>query len=219
MMRKLKGAARALRGGEREKYVVAEWLSNRIVPSHFFGESSKVWFSEAKEGLGLEHFRDEELRRRWDRLWTLGQIARLCKRLPGDLVEMGVFTGASAAVMLREGGASQRYYGFDSFRGLSTPDPDIDGSYWASGDLESEKSRALRNLGGWLERVSLVEGWIPDVFSESVGPDAVALAHIDVDLYEPTLASLEWVSNRVVDGAIIVCDDYGFETCPGRDAP
>ena len=35
-----------------------------------------------------------------------------------------------------------------------------------------------------------------------------SFVHIDVDLYEPTMKSLEFFFPRLVKGGIIVCDDY-----------
>jgi len=39
--------------------------------------------------------------------------------------------------------------------------------------------------------------------------------HIDVDLYQPTLAALEYFYPRLAAGGIIVCDDYGSLSFPG----
>ena len=37
----------------------------------------------------------------------------------------------------------------------------------------------------------------------------IALLHVDVDVYEPTKASLENLFDRVVAGGIVILDDYG----------
>lgn len=42
--------------------------------------------------------------------------------------------------------------------------------------------------------------------------------HIDVDLYQPTYDSLAFFYERTSSGGIILCDDYGFITCPGAKA-
>jgi hypothetical protein len=50
------------------------------------------------------------------------------------------------------------------------------------------------------------------------GPSAIGpspLLHVDVDLYKPTLQSLEFFWPRIAVGGVVVCDDYGFTTCPG----
>jgi hypothetical protein len=41
------------------------------------------------------------------------------------------------------------------------------------------------------------------------------LVHLDVDLYQPTLDCLEYFGPRVVEGGVIVMDDFGSPTCPG----
>lgn len=45
-----------------------------------------------------------------------------------------------------------------------------------------------------------------------------SLVHIDVDIYRPTLDALEFFWDRVTPGGMVVCDDYGFSTCPGATA-
>jgi hypothetical protein len=39
--------------------------------------------------------------------------------------------------------------------------------------------------------------------------------HLDVDLYEPTLACLEYFYSRLAAGGVIICDDYGAPLFPG----
>jgi O-methyltransferase len=45
--------------------------------------------------------------------------------------------------------------------------------------------------------------------------DRLVFAHVDVDIYEPTLASFEYFYDLVVPGGVLVCDDYGFTPCAG----
>ena len=42
-----------------------------------------------------------------------------------------------------------------------------------------------------------------------------SFVHLDVDLYQPTMDSLEFFYGRMNPCSIILCDDYGFVTCPG----
>jgi hypothetical protein len=59
-----------------------------------------------------------------------------------------------------------------------------------------------------------MEGWIPERFPE-VADRRFAFVHIDVDLEQPTRDSIEFFYPRMNKGGIILCDDYGFTTCPG----
>jgi hypothetical protein len=80
--------------------------------------------------------------------------------------------------------------------------------------LRARCRTSVRTSAEYERLIVIHAGWIPDCFSEVVDR-SFCFVHIDVDLYEPTLASLEFFGSRMVPGGIIVCDDYGFETCPG----
>ena len=62
--------------------------------------------------------------------------------------------------------------------------------------------------------VKTYKGWIPKRFNE-VQHLSFSLVHIDVDLYEPTLASLEFFYPRLSKGGVIICDDYNVSAYPG----
>ena len=48
-----------------------------------------------------------------------------------------------------------------------------------------------------------------------VSDKAFSFVHIDVDLYQPTIDSLEFFWKKLVDGGFIVVDDYGSSQFPG----
>lgn len=58
------------------------------------------------------------------------------------------------------------------------------------------------------------KGWIPERFAD-VAQRKFCFVHVDVDLFQPTRDSLEFFYPRMVRGGIILCDDYGFTSCPG----
>jgi hypothetical protein len=57
-------------------------------------------------------------------------------------------------------------------------------------------------------------GWIPDVFI-GIPQRRYRFVHVDVDLYMPTKASLEFFFPQMVPNGVIVVDDYGFTSWPG----
>lgn len=155
-----------------------------------------------------------------DRKFTLLSIARSLRGLPGDSAECGVFAGGSSYLMCNalDGRPGAEHHLFDSFEGLSTPEevdrPQEAGARgWAVGDLAVAEERAAANLARF-DFVRFHRGWIPDRF-EDVADRVFCLVHVDVDLYQPTRDSLEFFYPRLVEGGMIVCDDYGFTTCPG----
>jgi hypothetical protein len=113
---------------------------------------------------------------------------------------------------LRRAGVNRKIHLFDSFEGLSKPG-EKDGTFWSTGGLSADESKARQNLAGF-SNAAFYRGWIPERFPE-VGDRSFALVHIDVDLYQPTLDSLAFFYPRMVKGGLIICDDYGFTTCPG----
>ena len=40
--------------------------------------------------------------------------------------------------------------------------------------------------------------------------------HLDVDLYQPTLDSLKYIFDKVIDGGIILTDDFSSRNFPGN---
>jgi hypothetical protein len=109
-------------------------------------------------------------------------------------------------------------YLFDSFQGLSNPDvadhrTTNDVLPWSAGDLSTDEATLRRNLSHY-DSIEVLSGWIPKRFDD-VADRHFRVVHIDVDLYEPTRDSLEFFYPRLVQGGVIVMDDYGFATCPG----
>ena len=72
----------------------------------------------------------------------------------------------------------------------------------------------LRSTLNEFKNIRILKGWIPNRFEE-VAQERFRFVHIDVDLYKPTYASLEFFYPRMNPGGIIVLDDYGSTICPG----
>jgi hypothetical protein len=88
-----------------------------------------------------------------------------------------------------------------------------DGDHWKAGNLTAAESVCTDNLKEF-DFVKFYKGWIPARF-EDVKDLQFAFVHIDVDLYQPTLDSVQFFYYRMNKGAVMICDDYGFVTCPG----
>lgn len=151
------------------------------------------------------------------RRWMLSQLLRLTAEVPGDTAECGVYEGCSSWLMCAAAAHSTTHHRthhlFDSFAGLSNPG-EHDGRYWATGDLSAAEEVARRNLAPFEDVLMFHTGWIPDRFPE-VADRRFSFVHVDVDVYQPTRDSLEFFYDRINPGGIFLCDDYGFDTCPG----
>jgi hypothetical protein len=139
----------------------------------------------------------------------------------GDYLEFGVYRGdnvvnawRSARVTGREG---VRFYAFDSFQGL--PDPEAspvdrggefeEGQYAAG---RSEFEHTLRRAGVDMSRLTVVEGFyetsLPDLHPHEIGLEAASLVWIDCDLYSSTVCALDFVTDLLQDGSVLLFDDW-----------
>jgi len=162
------------------------------------------------------------------RFYSLQQLVHyvLQRKIEGDFVECGVWKGHSAYLIskiISKNKFNRRFHIFDAFEGgLSekvekdissiSPKTEEDNKKQSKyfGSTEAQVQRCLKDYNF----VSLYKGWIPSRFSE-VENCVFSFIHIDVDLYEPTLDSLNFFFNRLSKGGVIVCDDYGSSDFPG----
>ena len=131
-------------------------------------------------------------------------LAKAYRDLPGDMAEVGVFQGASAK-LLCEAKGSRTLHLFDTFEGLPKASEH-------DGVVHSEKQYAcsLESVSAHLqayENVHFYKGRFPDL----AGPleqTRFSFAHFDVDLYESTLACLEFFYPRMIPGGVMLSHDY-----------
>jgi O-methyltransferase len=186
-----------------------------LMPEYRFKWPQLDWWNDPQFNKYLASF-DELDGMNTDRRWMIYQLMRLVGNVPGDTAECGVYQGAGSYIICKvnqENNLFQRtHHVFDSFEGLSQPS-NLDGDYWTKGDLSCSLETVTKNLSEF-DRVRFYQGWIPERFSD-IEHDKFCFVHIDVDLFQPTLDSFEFFYPRMNEGGILLCDDYGFSTCPG----
>jgi hypothetical protein len=121
-------------------------------------------------------------------------------KFSGLVGEFGVFEGYSINYFAKK--LPQDIYGFDSFEGLQED--------WAGWVLP----KGTFDLGGKLPKVKknvhLIKGWFDKtlpVFLQS-HPEKFSFIHIDCDTYEATKAALFYLNPRIVEGTVIIFDEY-----------
>lgn len=145
-------------------------------------------------------------------------VAKLAEKLQGSVVECGVWRGGMIAGIAELLGNEKRYWLFDSFEGLPEA-KEIDGQaaidwqkkpggqfYYDNCRAEENYARDAITLSG-TQHVEIVKGWFQDTVKNSnTGP--ISLLRLDGDWYESTLTCLEAFYSRIVDGGIVIIDDY-----------
>ena len=136
----------------------------------------------------------------------------------GELAECGCWWGHSTYMLacVAEARGISPFHVFDSFEGLSEygekdrgglapTDPrlaDARRRHFAA-DIESVKRTVAP-----FDFVHLYKGWIPESFP-AVAARQFKFVHIDVDLYQPYVDSIEFFYPRLLEGGVMVFDDYG----------
>lgn len=186
-----------------------------VFPEYRFKWPQLDWWRDPRFDAYLERF-DETGGMNTDRRFALCQLLRLVDDVAGDTAECGVYAGCSSYLICRANltaAAGPRvHHLFDSFEGLSGRS-ERDGTHWDVGDLRCELETLRRNLAEF-DALELHPGWIPARFPDVLSR-TFAFVHIDVDLHQPTHDSVAFFYPRLAPGGILVCDDYGFGTCPG----
>jgi O-methyltransferase len=197
---------------------------NQLAQYFYPNKRMKLYF----EGLERANLKHTDNFSKQLRFYSLQQIIEhiLALKLNGDVAECGCWKGHSSfiiATLLSKNNFQNQFHIFDSFEGglSDKTEKDQDDQYGLSTEetiTEKEMFFSLEeNVGKVLEKfdfVKLYKGWIPDRFEEVKGK-IFSFVHIDVDLYEPTLDSLEFFYPRLAEKGGIVVDDYGFMQFPG----
>jgi hypothetical protein len=180
---------------------------------------------------------DFSLDKKWDYengFYLTSHVTRLAKclahyelyksiiHLPGHIVECGVYKGASLVRFssfreILENQNSRKIIGFDAFGEFPRQEDYEDSRFIEEFEGQGGHGIPITQLQEVFTYKSfsnyeLIQGdicsTIPKYVSEH--PELkIALLHIDVDVYEPSVVILENLYERVVKGGLVVFDDFG----------
>jgi hypothetical protein len=150
------------------------------------------------------------------RLFTLDRdilrFAARMSKLDGLWLELGVASGRTIR-FLAENFPQQVIYGFDSFQGLAED--------WIRGDSKIPKGTFYQEtLPKVPKNVRLIQGWFRDTLPAFAAEyrEKIAFLHVDCDLYSSTIESLEFLSQYIVPGTVILFDEfYNYPGCENHE--
>lgn len=153
---------------------------------------------------------------RW-RIHTVLWAAKYASKLEGDFVDIGGGFGLFASSIykfLDFQDMDKTYFLLDSFQGLEDKNLRIE---------EKHRVNVYEKYGNWYEEVKnnfkeyknmkIIPGFIPGTLNQ-ITTKKIAYASIDLNCAEPERDALIFIWERLVNGGIIVFDDYGF---PGHE--
>jgi O-methyltransferase len=190
------------------------WVYNAdgMATIHFSPFLEDPEFTRLYDDVSTEWFVDEVVDVRW-RMWLLTRYARAARNLPGNYAEFGVYRGGCSKMILATADLepTRRLHLFDTFEGI--PDSNLTDSErearFAGRLNDTSASYVAELLAPWNPIAQL---WPGDVFETFPAADTgeLAFVHIDLNAAAPTVHVLEHAYDRLVPGAIVVFDDYGF---------
>ncbi|RME55751.1 hypothetical protein D6779_12095 [Candidatus Parcubacteria bacterium] len=169
------------------------------------------------------------------------EIFKKIVNLPGVIIDLGVFRGASTFTWAKlcetfcPTDIRKVVYAFDTFEGFPALSPEdgpereeLDvsvGGYHGGSTIERDLELAQQAMNHdrhlrHVNRIEFVKGdvaeTIPEFVREKGNGLRIALLNLDVDLYEPTKVALEHFVPRMVHGGIIITDEYAVDTFGGE---
>jgi hypothetical protein len=116
------------------------------------------------------------------------------------------------------------YNAFDSFEGLPEPSGIDAAAEFKAGQFlcsENDFRARLKKERCDLSRIGIYRGWfdqtLPKIPKGDAGVGTISLAYIDCDLYASTVPVMEFLTDRITQGTILLFDDwFHFRADPSR---
>jgi hypothetical protein len=133
------------------------------------------------------------------------KLSTECNELNGDVAEVGVYQGGSAK-FIAKCHTNKTVHLFDTFTGMPEIDKDVDAVIYDGAFADTSYEAVSRYLAE-CPNVRIYKGYFPDT-GEPVANKKFCFVHIDVDLYSSTTECLAFFWSRLVEGGIVILDDY-----------
>lgn len=154
------------------------------------------------------------------RCWELWEgIGNVCRCIPGDVLEVGVWQGGTGSVLarrLQKLAPERTIFLADTFEGVVKAGKND--SRYVGGEHSDTSESLVQNLLGQklgLQNFKILKGIFPDQTGFGLENHTFSLVHIDVDVYQSCKEIVDWIWPRLSIGGILFFDDYGFTNCDG----
>jgi O-methyltransferase len=155
--------------------------------------------------------------------WTFGDLhwrayivcwaAQIGAHLEGDFVECGVNRGGYALTVIDYvdfKSLPKKFYLLDTYEGLVeryiSPEEKAHGV--RVGEYEPCYDAVVRTFSPY-PNTEIIRGVVPDTLPQ-VKADRISFLSIDMNTRDPEIAAAEYFWNKLVSGAVMVLDDYGW---------
>lgn len=143
-------------------------------------------------------------------------------QVEGDYCEFGVYKGDTFSHMVRyhELFSTMQFFAVDSFEGLPAPRGIDNENGYTSNFHEAEfavsEESFLENVKKVgqvpMDRVTTIKGWFDQTLNEKTAAEKkltkIACAWIDCDFYESTVPVLNFITDKISIGSLLIFDDW-----------
>jgi len=187
-------------------------VHKQVIPSASYSpwETDKGFikvYTNAKNNTLVDIYRCYEL-------WALASAAQ---KLDGDILEVGVWRGGTAAILGEANRKSKNsvLYLADTFKGVAKAGKN-DTIYKGGEHADTSENivkKLLQQCG--VTNYQMLKGIFPDSFGNKLKIKKLKVCHIDVDTYESAKGVFEYAWPKMVSKGIVVFDDYSAWGCEG----
>lgn len=175
-------------------------------------EPIRIWEQDKIFNALYEKVRDRTLLDK-TKCYIIYQFARGVLEMNGEAAEVGVYKGGSAKLLADIFSLKGKtIHLYDTFCGMPPTDPRHDlydkGSF---GDTSFDSVTAFLKS---CYNVMLHPGYFPDT-AQSIIESKFCFVHIDVDIYRSVMDCCDFFHPRLLNGGVMIFDDYGSTSCPG----
>lgn len=190
------------------------FLGFKLLESSWSYKISKpyAWETAVKKGgISVKLKRIERTYRDKVRFYsTWLQVERLkIQNIQGAFAEVGVYKGETAR-MVHEMDKDRKFYLFDTFNGFDKKDLQFENcndEKFSPSNFSDTNVNSVREFIDGNENIFFIPGYFPES-AAALPEELYAFIHLDVDLYKPTLAALQYFYPRLSPGGIILIHDY-----------
>lgn len=173
----------------------------------------------------------KKLRLQWryrhniDRARAVDKYLRYIKfaAVAGDYFEFGVYAGETFRYVYQSAQLRKQtdlhFCAFDSFAGFSAVSEADNTGVVTEGGRSFSLEQFMQKLDQEQvdrKKVTVIPGWLDDTLlgagltetEAAIGTRSIAIAYLDVDLYEPTKTALTYISDKLSDGALLCFDNW-----------
>ena len=201
----------ARRGLEHTLWVVADRWNHFVVigmyhPDSRFDHRRLLLGSTWRQRRDMVIYATVDLLRRELTDWGVG----------GAVAEVGVCRGTFAA-RLNQYFPERTLYLFDTFAGFDARDVAAEAARGRGGEPYSLPEVTVEEVRSRLphpEKAEFRVGWFPES-ARGCEDETFCLVNVDVGLYQPTHAALQWFYPRLAAGGYLLVTDYNNAHCPG----